>query len=77
MPLDEFLIVFFGLFVVLFVEFGPKILLDRLSILSWAGFPSSTASPPLPCPLQYPGWDQALTIQCDIDARKNNTLVRQ
>ena len=69
-PLDEFLIVFFGLLMVLFVEFGPKILLGRpfvpfLAVVEgfntnqkeWdagrypsAGFPSSTAAPPLPCP---------------------------
>ena len=36
MPLDEFLIVFFGLLVVVFVEFDPRILLDRLHVLPWA-----------------------------------------
>ena len=36
MPLDEFLIAFFGLLVVLFVEFGPRILLGRLRVLPWA-----------------------------------------
>ena len=34
--LDEFLVVFFSLLMVLFVEFSTNILLDRLSVLSWA-----------------------------------------
>ena len=34
--LDEFLIVFIGLSTVVLVEFGTRILLGRLSVLSWA-----------------------------------------
>ena len=34
--LDEFLVVFIGLLAVVLVEFGPNILLGRLSVLPWA-----------------------------------------
>ena len=36
MPLDEFLVIFFGLLVIFFVEFSPRILLDQLRVLPWA-----------------------------------------
>jgi len=41
-----------------------------------ASFSPSTASPSSAL-LRYPGWDQTSEIQCDIDVRDDNTLVKR